>query len=68
MLLMQILDVNWPVGFMCDQKEQERVPRQEEEVETRMSWSPRDWTSGWARSSVWRRWDVAIVLGSSSVS
>lgn len=47
---------------VCDQKEQERVPRLEEEEEERMmSWSPPNWTSGWARSSVWRRWDIKLV-------
>lgn len=45
---------------VCDQKEQEKVPRQQQqeevvEEERTMSWPPPEWTSGWARSSVWRR-------------
>lgn len=25
-----------------------------------MSWFPPDWTSGWERSSAWRRWDIIV--------
>lgn len=46
--------------LVCNQKEHRRVPRQEEEEEMMMSWCLPDLTSGWERSSAWRRWNVEI--------
>ena len=44
------------------QKQEEKALRQEGEAEGRMmSWLPPDWTSGWARSSVWIRLVIVII-------
>lgn len=38
------------------------MQRQEEAEEERMmSWPPPDWTSEWARSSVWRRYQIKML-------